>query len=46
MGDPLKTFLSSALVRRLAADIERAHLGFASGPFTRQARPASIAARF
>jgi 3-methyladenine DNA glycosylase AlkC len=37
MGDPLKTFFSPALVRRLAADIERAQPGFASGPFIRQA---------
>jgi 3-methyladenine DNA glycosylase AlkC len=37
MGDPLKAFFSPALVRRLAADLERAQPGFAPGPFIRQA---------
>jgi hypothetical protein len=33
MAEPLKTFFSSALVRRLAADIERVHPSFPSRSF-------------
>jgi 3-methyladenine DNA glycosylase AlkC len=37
MGDPLKTFFSPALVRRLAADLERAEPSFPSRAFIKQA---------
>jgi hypothetical protein len=37
MGDSLKTFFSSALVRRLAADIARVHPGFPIRAFTKDA---------
>lgn len=37
MAEPLKTFFSHALVRRLAADIARAEPSFPSRAFTRQA---------
>jgi 3-methyladenine DNA glycosylase AlkC len=37
MGEPLKTFFSRALVRRLAGDIARVHPGFAVGAFTNDA---------
>ena len=37
MGEPLKTFFSSALVRRLARDIARVHPGFPVRGFTNDA---------
>jgi hypothetical protein len=37
MGEPLKTFFSSALVRRLARDIAREHPGFPVRAFTNEA---------
>ena len=37
MGEPLKTFFSSALVRRLARDIARVHPGFPVRAFTNHA---------
>lgn len=37
MGEPLKTFFSSALVRRLASDIARVHPGFPVRAFTNDA---------
>ena len=37
MGEPLKTFFSNALVRRLADDMARAHPGFPVRPFTKDA---------
>lgn len=37
MAEPLKSFFSPALVRRLAADVVRAHPGFASRAFIQQA---------
>lgn len=37
MGEPLKTFFSSALVRRLARDIARVHPGFPARAFTNDA---------
>jgi len=37
MGEPLKTFFSPALVRRMAADIERVEPSFSSRAFVRQA---------
>ena len=37
MGEPLKTFFSSALVRRLAGDIARVHPGFPARAFTNAA---------
>lgn len=37
MAEPLKTFFSPALVRRLAADIERVEPAFSSRAFVRQA---------
>ena len=37
MGEPLKTFFSSALVRRLAGDIAGVHPGFPVRAFTRDA---------
>jgi hypothetical protein len=37
LGEPLKTFFSSALVRRLAGDIARVHPGFAVRVFTNDA---------
>jgi len=37
VGEPLKTFFSSALVRRLAGDIARVHPGFAARAFTNDA---------
>jgi 3-methyladenine DNA glycosylase AlkC len=37
MGEPLKTFFSSALVRRLAGDIARVHPGFPVRAFTNDA---------
>src|SRR5687767_9198431 len=37
MGEPLKTFFSVALVRRLARDIARVHPGFPVRNFTRDA---------
>jgi 3-methyladenine DNA glycosylase AlkC len=37
MGEPLKTFFSSALVRRLASDIARVHPGFRVRAFTSDA---------
>jgi 3-methyladenine DNA glycosylase AlkC len=38
VGEPLKTFFSSALVRRLAGDIARVHPGFRVRAFTNDAR--------
>jgi 3-methyladenine DNA glycosylase AlkC len=38
MGEPLKTFFSRALVRRLAGDIARVHPGFPVRAFTNDAR--------
>jgi hypothetical protein len=37
VGEPLKTFFSSALVRRLAQDIARVHPGFPVRAFTKDA---------
>jgi hypothetical protein len=37
MAEPLKLFFSPALVRRLAADVRRAHAGFPVSAFVRQA---------
>lgn len=37
MGEPLKTFFSPALVRQMAADIERAEPSFSSRAFVKQA---------
>jgi 3-methyladenine DNA glycosylase AlkC len=37
MAEPLKTFFSPPLIRRLAADIERVEPSFSSGSFVRQA---------
>lgn len=37
MGEPLKSFFSAALVRRLAADVQRAHPSFLARAFIRQA---------
>lgn len=37
MGEPLKTFFSSALVRRMAVDIARVHPRFPARAFTRDA---------
>ena len=37
MGEPLKTFFSSALVRRLASDITRVHSGFPAQVFIKNA---------
>ena len=37
MAEPLKTFFSPTLVRRLAGDIARVHPGFASRAFVKQA---------
>jgi 3-methyladenine DNA glycosylase AlkC len=37
MGEPLKTFFSTALVRRLAGDIVRVHPRFPTGAFTKDA---------
>jgi 3-methyladenine DNA glycosylase AlkC len=37
MGEPLKTFFSSALVRRLAGEIARVHPGFPARAFTNAA---------
>ena len=37
MGDPLKTFFSPALVRRLAGDLVGAHAGFSARAFIAQA---------
>jgi hypothetical protein len=37
LGEPLKTFFSKALVRRLAADIARVHPGFPVRDFTNDA---------
>ncbi len=37
MGEPLKTFFSPALGRRLAADVARVHAGFRTDAFVKQA---------
>src|SRR5688500_9192070 len=37
MADPLKTFFSPHLVRRLAADVQRAHVEFPVRAFVQQA---------